>query len=87
MSKPDLRVQGDKVESRADLVKFIEALCKDLEAHPDDWDNPDLLGYLESMAGWVQDMHGYYRNQGLPFSEDQSWKIMAKILYAARIYE
>ena len=87
MSDPELDVQADRVQSRADLAAFIEALRKDLESHPDDWENSDLSRYLEAMAGWVQDMDGYYRNVGVPFSEDQSWKIMADILYAARSYE
>ncbi len=87
MSDSDLDVQANSVRSRADLAAFIEAPRKDLESHQDEWQNPDLWRYLEAMAGWVQDMDGYYRNHGIPFSEDHPWNIMADILYAARSYE
>jgi hypothetical protein len=29
----------DGVQSKADLIKFVEALAGDLRAHPEDWEN------------------------------------------------
>jgi hypothetical protein len=38
------------------------------------------------MAGWIEDMDGYYQNKGQEFTEDQPWDVFARILTAATIY-
>jgi hypothetical protein len=86
MSIP-LYQQAHEVNSREDLVRFIHALLHDLEDNPDDWENPTLDRYLEAMAAWVHDMHGYYRNRGERMPEVLTWRHVADILMAARIYE
>lgn len=79
--------QLEQTQTREDLASFIDSLRRDLIANPDDWENADLSSFLSAMAAWVRDMDGYYRNQGKPFSEDQSWKTLAEVLCAARLYE
>jgi hypothetical protein len=83
----DLDAEVDRIASRRDLTDFIEKLRDDLQKNPDDWENPSLERFLEAMAAWVEAMDQCYRNQGLEFSEDQSWKTFATILLAARTYE
>jgi len=75
------------VQSREDLVAFIEALKADLEANRGDWANADLASYLEAMAAWIRDMNGYYQNTGQNLPELPPWKILADILMGARMYE
>lgn len=76
-----------KIQNRKDLSSFIVALREDLISNPDDWENPDLSSFLEAMAAWVSDMDGYYQNMGISFDERPSWRTIADILYASRIYE
>ncbi len=77
----------ENVKTRKDLSEFVSALLKDLENNNTEWENASLDDFLEAMSGWIEDMDGYYKNQGKPFSEDQPWKIFAEILYASKVYE
>ena len=49
-------------------------------------DGPMLEGWL-SLAAWAEDMDGYYLNAGGPVPEQPTWKTLADMLLAARIYE
>ena len=49
------------IETREDLVAFIEQLRLDYEDHPEGWGNNDLAKYLDGLAGWTDDMAGYLR--------------------------
>ncbi|PIE40757.1 MAG: hypothetical protein CSA49_06830 [Gammaproteobacteria bacterium] len=77
----------ENVKTRADLSEFVSALLNDLEGNNAEWENASLSDFLEAMSSWIEDMDGYYKNQGKPFSEDQPWKLFADILYASKIYE
>jgi hypothetical protein len=79
--------QAHRVETRDDLVALIVVLVADLKANPDAWDNKDLPSFMEAIAGWVEDMDGYYRNTGQDFSKLSVWRVIADLLMAARIYE
>jgi len=78
-------VQG--IQSRADLVAFIEALTEDLRSHPERWENQTLDQYLEALGSWLDDSGGFYRNQGLEVPTSPSWKTVADMLIAATMYE
>ena len=84
---PSLESILTQVKSRSDLVRFVEALRIDHENNPGDWENATLPRFLEALAAWVESMEGYYRNQGLEFSEEQPWALFASMLLAARTYE
>ncbi|WP_316569322.1 hypothetical protein [Neobacillus sp. YIM B06451] len=77
----------EKVNSREDLVKFINLLRKDLQMNKDEWENANLADFLEAMEAWVNDMEGFYPNANQAVSEKQSWKMIANILYASKMYE
>lgn len=83
----ELHEQAERVQSRADLIEFIEALLRDLQASPDEWENTTLERYLEALASWIGDSDGYYRNQNLPLPETPSWRNIAEMLIAAKMYE
>lgn len=87
MKENDLLSQLESVESRTDLSNFVVALLEDFNKNKNEWENSNIPSFLEAMSGWIQDMDGYYKNHDKPFSEDQSWKIFAEILYAAKKYE
>ena len=77
----------DIVQSREDLVVFIRALRDNLLEEPENWENPNLEMYLESMAAWVEDMPKAFAYRGEEMPEDVNWKLIAKILNAASAYE
>jgi uncharacterized NAD(P)/FAD-binding protein YdhS len=77
----------DTITSRADFVRFVRDLCTEIESSAENWENSDLRSYLEAMAAWTEDMDGYYRNSGQSLPQQPSWKILAEILLAARVYE
>ncbi|WP_218147084.1 hypothetical protein [Paenibacillus sp. CF384] len=79
-------MQLHEVSSKADLLRFLAALRKDLVTNKENWENPTLDMYLEAMQSWIQVMDGYYSDtyQTIP---EQTWKILADILYAAKIHE
>jgi hypothetical protein len=83
----DLSESVEDVQSRHEFVAFVRALLRDLQQHPDTWENADLERFIEALAAWVEDMDGYYQNLGRPVPEQPSWKLLSEILLAARIYE
>jgi hypothetical protein len=83
----ELHEQVAEIETRADLVAFIEALQADLKAHPQKWENQTLDSFLCALASWTEDMDGYYENQGRASPDSPSWKTFGEMLAAARVYE
>ena len=75
------------VQTRTDLAAFIDALREDLHASEESWENPTLEHYLEALAAWLRDMPGYFKNQGVEEPREPSWRLVAAILHAAKIYE
>ncbi len=75
------------IESRQDLISFMQALLRDLRENPEEWWNPTLEGYLEAFAAWVDDMDGYYLSRSEPIPEQPTWKVIGDILMGARVYE
>ena len=82
-----LEERARAVQSREDLVALIHAMRSDLQAHPDRWENPDLASFLEAMAGWTDDLPGFYANTGQEVETTSPWRLIADLLMASRIYE
>jgi hypothetical protein len=85
MMEPHERVAG--IKSKADLVEFVRALGDDLRERPEAWENATLERYLSALASWLEDSDGYYQNQGRPVPESPSWRDVADMLMAAKMYE
>ena len=83
----NLNKQVDSIQSREDFISFVRALLEDLKEDPNDWENPSLENYLKAVAAWVEDMDGYYQNQGKPVAKNPDWKMLGEILLAAKFYE
>jgi hypothetical protein len=75
------------VDSKKALSEFIAALADDCAADPEAWENVTLHQYLLALTGWLEASDGYYRNFGLPVPQTPSWKTIAEMLIAARVYE
>jgi len=83
----ELYEKVEDVNSREDLIKFINQLRMDLQINKGKWENVTLEDYLEAMEAWVNDMDGYYLNINQPLPTQPSWKTIADILYASSMYE
>lgn len=76
-----------EIKTKEDFVSFVYALSQDYRNNPKSWHNNNIGAFLEALAAWVEDMKGYYLNQGLPVPENLDWKVVATMLVAAKIYE
>jgi len=83
----NLNEQVDSIRSREDFVLFVRSLLRDFEDNPNNWQNDDLKSYLDAIAAWVDDMDGFYQNQGEPVPLQLDWKVLGQILLAAKFYE
>ena len=83
----DFNEKINRINSKEDFVNFVELLVSDFKNNSDDWTNRTLLEYLEGMANWTEDMEGYYHNNNISIQENINWKVFAKILVAAKMYE
>lgn len=83
----ELHEQVGEIQTRADLVAFVEALRADLKMHADKWENATLESFLGALASWTEDMDGYYENKGQEVPQSPTWKTLGEMLAAARIYE
>jgi hypothetical protein len=78
---------NNSIHSREDFVAFVKALSKDLCDNPTSWENANLEHFLEALGAWVDDMDGYYLNQGKTVPQQPNWKVVADMLMAAKMYE
>jgi hypothetical protein len=75
------------IESKEGLADFVAALTWDLRENPGEWENVSLDRFLGAMEAWIRDMDGYYKNTGQQVPETPTWRTLADILCAARVYE
>jgi hypothetical protein len=82
-----INIQIDDIKTREDLAKFVTSLGDECNLSSHVWENNDLLSFLRALAAWIEDMDGYYLNQGLPVPKMPEWKTLAQMLAAAKHYE
>ena len=83
----ELHEMKDSIVTKDDLASFVEMLRQDFLTNVEEWENPDLEGFLEAMGAWIISMDNAYRNMGKTVPVQPDWKVFADILYAAKIYE
>ena len=74
------------VESLHDLIAVVTSLWTDLQAHPDEWENPTLEEFQRGMAAWLATFPQMYVNLGKAVPQPE-WQFVADVLRAARVYE
>ncbi len=75
------------VKSRDDFVKFVGYLNKDYQQKRGEWQNKTLEQFLDGLAGFANDMKGYYKNMGEEVDVEKiSWRMTAEMLLAATVY-
>jgi hypothetical protein len=82
-----LAEHNNSIRSREDFVAFVKALSKDLRDNPSSWENSNLERFLAALAAWVDDIDGYYLNQGKTVPQQPDWKVVGDMLMAAKMYE
>jgi hypothetical protein len=89
--KRKIDIEGIKkikeIKTKQEFVSFANELSESFYDDPESWKNNNIGTYLEALAAWINDMEGYYKNQGLPAPENLEWQLMADMLDAARFYE
>ncbi len=75
------------IQTKEDFESFLLLLIEDLKKKSDR-ENNDLESYLRGLYGFVKDISGYYKNlrENIDIHKP-SWRILADILLAARVYE
>ena len=81
------KVKSIQIQTKKDFINFLRALKDDYLKNSSSWENKDIENFLEAMASWVEDMDGFYINQGLPVPEKPDWKVFADILIGGKLYE
>lgn len=77
----------DAIHSREEFVAYVRGLACSLRDEPATWEHQDLDSYFHALAAWAEDMDGYFRNRTEAIPEQPSWKLLAQMLAAARVYE
>ena len=76
------------VQTRDDLVNFVETLLEELKEHPEQWENATLERYLEALARYLRDLPGWCQNVEPTIDpETAQWRLLAVALAGAQIYE
>ena len=84
----DIEEFAEQIQSKEDFEKFLRHLLQNLATSREQWSNVTLEQFLGGLCGFAHDMQGYYRNRGETVDLDQpTWKILADLLLAARVYE
>lgn len=83
----DLPDRASSVITREDLVGLLNALADDFARDREAWKNGDLASFLSAMAGFADDLDGYYANRGEDASKMPPWRMLADMLMAGRVYE
>ena len=74
------------VNTRDELISHIFHLLDDNDAL--EWENETAYSFLQSLAAWLNNCDGYYRNLKNPVDvETPTWQIFADALTAATEYE
>jgi hypothetical protein len=75
------------VRTRDDLIGHVFNLMDDFDGAGDHWKNQDIYTFLQAMAAWLNDCHGYYK-AGEPVDVEQaSWQLFADALSAASVWK
>lgn len=77
MPHQDILDMANAISTKQDFLLFLTRLGESISNSPDDWENTNLPAYMEGMRGYVRD-NG---------EETISWRALAEILLAARIYD
>ena len=50
----------------------------------DEWENSDLLSFIQAMSAWVGSMEYAHKNTDKEFPAEPFWNTLARIFYVAK---
>ena len=83
----DMVSRINEINTKEELVSFLEYLSKDKHSNKTEWMNDSIEDYLASISSWVEDMEGYYINNNLAIPNNENWSFIATLFYVGKIYE
>lgn len=75
---------AEQVKSKEDFIHFLQELQRDFQVNQINWENPKLERYLEAMEAFLCDSTEKSMNR-IDFTP--SWRLFARIMVAASVYE
>ncbi|MER5971310.1 hypothetical protein ABT112_16485 [Streptomyces sp. NPDC002055] len=78
---------ASSVRSREGLFRYLLELASKVEAGEYLLENVSAVNFVKAAAHWVNDMDGFFLNNGEEVPEDPEWETIAMIFSAACIYE
>lgn len=69
-----------KIKNKSDFLKFMQLYIPTIE-------DLSIRDYLESVASWVEDMDGYYKNTNQEMPQNINWDFISTLFYVGSIYE
>lgn len=83
----DLIDYAKTITSKQDFEYFLKCLVEDYKENKSEWENEDLLQYLDGLSSFVPCSASYYQNIGEDLDVEQiSWRLVAEFLLAASVY-
>lgn len=75
----------EKITDKDSFVQFLNLLARDYVTNHSEWENKNVIDFIEAMSSWTEDFSASPAN-------DIDWdkfdyKTMAKILYMGKLYE
>lgn len=62
------------------VIDRLTSLAADLRSHPEEWENVNLVAYLEALAAWLGDWQAKH-------NEPLTWDFVANMFEAGKYYE
>ena len=76
-----------KIASKEEFEYCLRCLAHDYTKNQSNWENSDLISYLDALSRYVPVMENYYQNIGENIKVEATWRMVAEILLAASVYE
>lgn len=73
----DIYKQAEIINDKADFLRFLELLKKNLAESPEEWENDTLESFFEGLSGYCEDTRA-----NVP-----SWRLFADLMLGAKVYE
>ena len=87
MNHEEINEYANKITTIDEFSIFIENLIKNHKQQGDDWENDNIEKYLNGVLAFMHNIDGYYEFRGEDVDlERPTWRIVARIFLAARIF-
>ena len=88
MRYEEISEYANNINSLDEFIVFVDLLKKNYGEQRDEWENDNIETYLNGIVSFLYNIDGYYYNKKENVNLDQpTWRIVARILLAARIFD